>query len=114
MKEYTGVRQEGDGFRRLFLSESLQLYVRYTEDRSSILGFQLVYFSGNEQKALTWRQGEGFTHAEVDGWDSGRFNKTPLLVQDGIPDFDAIRSLFCAEVEGIDKDVADFVRAKLE
>jgi hypothetical protein len=86
LEEFTSVRQEEGGWRRLFCSDDYYLYVWYTEDRSKVVGFQLVYSFGTEQKALTWTEDDGYHHSGVDGWDSVRFNRTPLLVSDGLAD----------------------------
>lgn len=83
LKEFSNVRQEPTGFRRLFCDESYDLYAWYDAPGGRLFGFQLVYFEEDVQKALTWTETEGYRHNAVDGWDSGRFNKTPLLVPDG-------------------------------
>ncbi len=83
LQEFSRLRQEPNGYRRLFENEQFNLYIWYTARDGKILGFQLVYFSGEEQKAMTWTQDEGYSHNTVDGWDSSYFNKTPLLVADG-------------------------------
>ena len=83
LKEFTSLRQESTGYRRLFENEQFNLYVWYTAMGGPIAGFQLVYFHESEQKALTWTRAEGYAHNTVDGWDSSYFNQTPLLVMDG-------------------------------
>lgn len=83
LKEFSKVRQEPSSYRRLFCDENYDLYVWYDSPDGRLLGFQLVYFDDGCQKALTWTESEGYRHNAVDGWDSSRFNKTPLLVPDG-------------------------------
>jgi hypothetical protein len=83
LTEFKRLRQDRTGYRRLFENEGYNLYVWYDRKGGAITGFQLVYFLGDEQKALTWTSDGGYSHNTVDGWDSVRFNKTPLLVMDG-------------------------------
>jgi hypothetical protein len=114
LAEYTKVRQEKGGFRRLFCGEKHDLYVWYTHDRSKIIGFQLVYSIGTEQRALTWTEAEGYLHSAVDGWDSTRFNKTPLLVSDGVADTAALVRELRAEGAEVPYSIMDLVIRKIE
>lgn len=84
LREFSRVRQEPGGHRRLFCDDEFDLYAWYDAPGGNLLGFQLVYFEGDNQKAFTWTEAEGYQHNEVDGWDSSRFNKTPFLVPDGV------------------------------
>jgi hypothetical protein len=83
LTEFKRLRQDKGGYRRLFENEDINLYIWYEQKGGPITGFQLVYFAGDDQKALTWTQTGGYSHNTVDGWDSARFNKTPMLVMDG-------------------------------
>jgi hypothetical protein len=114
LEEYTKVRQEKGGYRRLFCGEKHNLYVWYTQDRSKIIGFQLVYSLGIEQRALTWTEAEGYLHSAVDGWDSSRFNKTPLLVSDGIADTPALVRQLRIEGAEVPFAVMDLIIKKIE
>ena len=114
LEEYVQVRQEKGGWRRLFCGEKYNLYVWYTQDRQRIVGFQLVYAVALEQKAFTWTETEGYLHATVDGWDSSRFNKTPLLVSDGIADTARLVRELRAEGAHIPFEIMDLVIGKIE
>lgn len=81
-KELRHVRQEPGEHRRLFERDDCDLWLWYGTD-GVLTGFQLVYAVGEERKALTWSSAEGYSHTTVDGWDSRRSNRTPLLVADG-------------------------------
>lgn len=113
LKEYAKVRQERGSVRRLFSDDQYDLYVWYEADGLTIIGFQIVYFRGEEQKAFTWTRESGFTHTTVEGWDDSRFNRTPFLVADGTVDIASLRSDF--EFRGIEVDeaVKAFVSGKL-
>ena len=84
LREFPSVRQEPSGHRRLFCDENHDLYAWYDVPDGRLLGFQLTYFEGDDMKAFTWTQDNGYAHNLVDGWDSHRFNITPLLVADGL------------------------------
>ena len=59
LKEIEGVRQiPEDGPRRWFVDENMDLIIWYTEDLSSITGFQLCYDKKSVQRCLTWQRGE--------------------------------------------------------
>jgi hypothetical protein len=90
LKEFPRVRQEPGEFRRLFCDEGYDLYVWYADDRETIIGLQLLYFEGDAQKVVTWRESTGRDHMGIDDWDSSRFNRTPLLVTDGVPDYSGL------------------------
>lgn len=114
LEEYVKVRQERGGWRRLFCGEKYNLYVWYTQDKERMLGFQLVYSIGLEQKALTWTEAEGYLHAAVDGGDNSRFNKTPLLVSDGIADTAKLVRELRAEGAQVPFEIMDLVIRKIE
>ncbi len=114
LEEYVKVRQERGGWRRLFCGEKYNLYVWYTQDKENILGFQLVYSVGLEQKALSWTEAEGYLHATVDGWDDSRFNKTPLLVSDGIADTAKLVRELRVEGAKVPFEIMDLVIRKIE
>jgi hypothetical protein len=109
LKEFTSVRQEPGGFRRLFCNEEYDLYAWYDSPQGRLFGFQLVYFEGDEQKALTWTKDEGYRHNTVDGWDSSRNNKTPLLVPDGVFVPQAMLGRIAPLLDGIDAAVRQLV-----
>ena len=83
LKEFEGIRQTAAGRRRNFVADGYDLYAWY-DDNEHLYGFQLVYGLGDEQKALTWTEKEGYFHNNVDEGESGRFKQTPLLVPDGV------------------------------
>lgn len=113
LREFEKARQEREGYRRLFVDEEFSLYVWYRGQGGELLGFQLTYFAGEEQKALTWREGLGYSHDGVDGWDSSRFNKTPLLVADGSFDRDGVARRFRAAAGELDREIRQLVLTKI-
>lgn len=113
LKEFPRVRQEPGSFRRLFCDDRHDLYVWYDETRAHVTGFQIIYFEGDAQKVYTWREGKGSDHMGIDDWDSSRFNRTPLLVTDGIPNYDALLADMQKELAEIDANIRNLVLGAL-
>ena len=114
LREFEKVRQDSRGHRRLFISEKYELYLWYTDSsRQSLTGFQLVYFENDEQKAYTWRKDSGSNLTKVDGWDSNRFNRTPILVADGQADFRFLQGEMERELAELEPKVRELVRTEL-
>lgn len=113
LREFSKLRQDRTGFRRLFTDDSFDLYIWYDREGGAPRGFQLVYMKGAEQKALTWTEGAGFSHTTVEGWDSSRFNKTPFLVQDGFFDAATVLTRLEPELGELDSATRDYVLSRL-
>ena len=114
LKEFETLRQEPRSYRRLFLSQGYELYVWYQDDsRKELTGFQIVYFEGDDQKAFTWQPSVGAYSMTVDGWDSNRFNKTPILVEDGTANFPFLLSEMERELEGVEGEISRLVKMVL-
>ena len=85
LSELENVRQvDGEGFRRWFADEYFDLIVWYKE--KSLIGFQLCYDKGADERALTWTRDHGYLHAGIDtGEPVGIGSKmSPVLVSDGL------------------------------
>jgi hypothetical protein len=52
LKEFPNLRQQGEGFRRLFTDPQFDLYVWYASREGAVIGFQLVY-KKKDQKRTT-------------------------------------------------------------
>ena len=79
LTENRHVRQEPGHRRRWFEDDGLELIV-WLDAQDGVEGFQLCH-SG---QALTWRRGQGFTHARVDEGDETPLkNLAPVLVPNG-------------------------------
>jgi hypothetical protein len=73
----------GDYDRRWMSDDYFDLIVWYRPDEA-IHGFQLCYGKPIWERALTWIDGHGFSHTEVDaGEDKPTGNRTPILLPDG-------------------------------
>ena len=114
LRELSHVRQiKGDYFRRIFMHANMELVVWYRPD-NTIYGFQLSYDQGRRERALTWRVGKGFFHAQVDaGEDSPLSNRSPILIEN--PDFDAAHVLtaFDLATQNLPRREKNLVRRKL-
>jgi hypothetical protein len=113
MKEFERVRQDRNGYKRLFADEVFDLYVWYTKKKGSITGFQLVYEKWTNPRAFTWIEGKGYRHDRIDGYDSNRWNLTPFLVADGRLDKNSIAERFLEHSRSIDKEIVALVYGTL-
>ena len=104
LQEVKHVRQiQGEPFRRWFSDDRFELFVWHGSD-NQVIGFQLCYREGSDQKALTWQQDSGFTHNRIDDGEGGAMcsKMTPILLPDGAFDYDHILALFekaCGELD---------------
>jgi hypothetical protein len=101
----------GEGYRRWFTDERMDLIVWYTHEKGKIIGFQLCYDKEEDEKALTWTRESGFTHERVDdGGDRGYSHKgTPLLLPDGEFRSDRVLRDFTLLAEEIEEPLRRFV-----
>ncbi len=96
LAELLNVKQEGGSTRRRwFQGDGMELIVWYAETGASD-GFQICYEAEDrKERALTWRPGRGFTHAEVKSGDTRPDkNLTPILVKDGAVPWAFVRGEF--------------------
>lgn len=115
MREVRKVRQvEGEPRRRWFTDEFFDLIVWFSPS-GEIVGFQLSYDKFRQERALTWRPGEGFGHDGVDDGEDrpGKLKATPILVADGAFDATGIAERFSRESGDLPVEVVAFILAKL-
>jgi len=104
---------EGEGRRRWFADSYFDLIVWYGR-AGDLEGFQLCYDKGRDERALTWREDQGYAHERVDdGEVTGRAKMTPVLVPDGAFAHSAIAERFRTESAKIDPEIAGFVYDRL-
>lgn len=115
LSEVRNTRQiKNEGRRRWFTDSYFDLIVWYEREGSAIAGFQLCYDKEREERALTWRRGEGFDHKRIDdGEVTGRMKMTPVLVPDGTFDYTAVAERFRRQSETIDPEIRDLVYDKV-
>ena len=114
--EFQGVKQEKGAatHRRWFQDDGMDLIVWY-DAANQPEGYQICY-QGEDQRerALTWRTGQGFTHARVDAGDTRPDkNLTPILVKDGTVPWARVQADFSERAAGLDPTVRDWVLATL-
>jgi hypothetical protein len=115
LEEIPNTRQyPGEPKRRWFRSETFDLYV-WCGGENAFIGFQLCYRTGPVERALTWMEESGFSHAGVDDGegDPGHYKGVPILVRDGLFPRDEVAGIFSSECSEIDPAVARFVEGKL-
>ena len=111
-REFQGVRQEPGSRRRWFESPDLDLVVWYAED-GGVVGFQLIYGTPQEQRALTWRLGSAFLHQAVDAGDRLLGKLSPVLIKCEEPPPPDLAVRFAAQSGSLETDLAEFVGARL-
>ena len=111
-EEFINLRQDKNGYRRLFFTKNMDLYIWYDKKDGEIIGFQIVYEKNNEQKAFTWKKENGFTHDTVDDGDK-YFNLTPILIPDGEVKLSYLISYLESNLEIGEADIKEIVLRKL-
>lgn len=115
LNEIKNVKQfEDEGPRRWFNDDYFDLIVWYSHE-GEIEGFQLCYDKGHNERALTWRKTNGYSHDGIDdGEIAGEAKMTPVLVADGLFDKDSIGTRFLKAAKNIDPVVTGFVYDKIK
>ncbi len=113
--EFKNVRQEpGSGQRRWFEGDLYELVVWYRPDRT-VEGFQILYVGDNDERALTWREGQGFQHSRVDdGTTSPWKNLAPILLPDGSIPWPRVRREFDENSGSLEPELRSLIRQRLE
>ncbi len=115
LREIKNPRQYKDeGFRRWFTDDYFDLIIWYSDDKTTITGFQLTYDKEHNERALTWRNTGSYMHTGVDdGEIYGSYKMSPILVADGSFDKNSIGERFLKAASGLDKDLVSFVYKRL-
>lgn len=114
MREFAGLAQERTGHRRLFQDEDMELYLWYEAEGGPLVGFQLCYDRKGAQKSLTFKEGRGYLHSDIDEGDAKSINASPILVQDGPFPAPRVAALFKRASEGLPVAERDFVQRALD
>lgn len=115
LREIRNVKQErGPGRRRWFEAEAFELVVWFDGQGEKVSGFQVGYDFGQGERALTWREGEGFAHSIVDTGDADPLrNETPVLrPEPNVPWAEIVRA-FEACSGGLERELRELVQGKL-
>ena len=116
LTEFHGVTQEraAGTRRRWFQDEMMELIVWYGAGQQPE-GFQLCYRAADlGERALTWREGQGFAHARVDAGDTRPDkNLTPILVRDGVVSWEWVEAEFTRRAGELEPAVRELVLGKL-
>ncbi len=114
--EYKNARQvPGQGLRRWFEGHLHELVVWYRPDEKTIEGFQILYRLNGKARALTWREGEGFEHAQVDSGTQSPFkNMTPIPLPSGSIPWPQVLREFDDGSGALEPELRAFVRQRLE
>jgi hypothetical protein len=107
--EFPRVRQDPDSYKRLFSDEERDLYVWYDKAGGEIVGFQLVYNREDGQMVYTWKPEKGGDHMGLMDGDGGRFNKTPIACEGGVPDYPALYGEMSEALMGVEPEISRLV-----
>lgn len=115
LKEFPHVKQEHSGGRRRWFEDELVELVVWYRENGAIDGFQICYpGSDQRERALTWREGAGFSHAAVDAGDERPDkNLTPVLVADGAVPWAALIADFDTRSRELEAPLREFVMRHL-
>lgn len=107
-------QERGPGRRRWFEAEALELVVWFDAEGKRATGFQVGYDFGGGERALTWREGEGFTHSIVDTGDADPLrNETPVLRPEPNVPWSEIARAFEACSGELESGLRELVQEKL-
>jgi hypothetical protein len=117
-REIPNLKQHpGEPPRRWFSDTTMDWDLILWEHEHAIFSFQLYYKSADlqEEHALTWKEGYGFTHDNVDNGENrpGKHKASPVLTPDGFFDRQHIAERFWNASQGIESYIADFIYQKL-
>ena len=113
-REFQFVRQEPGLQRRWFEATDIELVVWY-DQAGARTGFQLIYWPGDGERALTWRDCQGFNHSRVDSGSCSPFsNLTPILQPDGAVPWALVEELFRRRAASLEADLRDHILARLQ
>lgn len=100
--------------RRWFTDRSLDLFVWYDGD-GQISGFQLCYGKPHNEHSVTWHTRHGFSHNRVDdGEDDPRWNRTPILLPDGMFPAASVLDRFERSSQHLEPDLVAFVVRRIQ
>jgi ribosomal protein S18 acetylase RimI-like enzyme len=113
LTEIRDVRQVGgEGSRRWFTDPSFDLIVWY--DGGAVVGFQLCYDKQVKERALTWHRPARYTHMRIDTGEQAFGTKaTPVLVQDGVFERDAVLGSFLEASTSVEPAIVELVSRAL-
>lgn len=116
LTEFKGVTQERGAAtqRRWFEDDAMQLIV-WVAAGGAPTGFQICYpGEDRRERALTWREGQGFAHARVDAGDTRPDkNLTPILVSDGEVPWERVHREFARRAAQLDAPLREWILARL-
>ena len=116
LKEIIPTRQiHGEPRRVWFIDDQIDLIVWFSGEQR-IIGFQLCENKGQDEHALTWFQGKGYSYHRVDDGEGrpGGPKMVPILVSAGVPDAEALLSQFAEKDDLLPEAVRGFVEERLE
>ena len=108
------VQKPGELRRRWYSSSSMDLFV-WINDDNEVVSYQFTYHKPHAEKALTWKEEEGFLHLGVDdGSRPGKHPGSPLLKKNGKFNPAKIVSLLKNKSGELEPSIKDFIVSGIE
>jgi hypothetical protein len=116
LTEFPNVHQRSDEPRRRWFQDDDEDLIVWFGDDDRIVGFQLCYDRARGERALAWDENTGYSHLRVDDGEAiGKPRKSsPILLPDGVFNAPAVLRRFVAIAAELPREVAAFVRRKIE
>jgi len=115
LKEVKNLRQiPGEPERRWFANSYFDLIVWFDDDEN-IVEFQLCYDKSGDERVLTWRKNDTYSHDQVDQGENnpGRRKATPVFLPNGIFDHKTTSEIFLQSSKEIDTHISSFICEKI-
>ena len=115
LREMTKVSQvPGEPRRRWFSSNAFDLIV-WLDGAGGIGGFQLCYDRERDEKVLTWKAPDGYSHMAVDDGEgrAGRHKASPILVPGKAFQPGALEENFRKEAAELPHEIVELVLQKI-
>ena len=102
----------GDTPRKWISDDYFDLIIWYRDQ--TVTGFQLCYGKPYAEWALTWQEGDRYSHCQIDsGDDEATSNRTPILITGGTFPKDKIISEFTIQAKELPVEIQNLVLSKL-
>jgi hypothetical protein len=108
------VKQDKPGHvRRWFRNDYFDLFT-WQSSEAEVVGFQLCYDIGHNERVLSWKKDIGFLHCKIDdGQPTAFVNMSPIFVSDGNFPSNIVMRRFIRESLQISEDIRFFVINKI-